>query len=361
MAHNILRSIHMKSLSFSISKLINHKKSETETNHIQNISINLNNNQLQPLLLPNPPKLIENDDDNKNNNNSPSSLMRLPSSSSSKTFKKPQIRIKQTARRGKKRVIGSNSNSRSNALPSFKPSNNIKHTISKTIPSQKNNKPINAEHDFFHKIGSSTSPPAILKDVMMERESEHLLEVHPESDHLVIIPSDKERERERRKKRMIELQQHILRKERMESQNNTNPIPMSWGSNIYSFGDNESIPIPLNKFTFTDNMFEEYENEKKEKKDVSMNSGEALLQKWGISSFKRVSEVPCSNCSKIVKSGYRHICKHPQCNNFVLCPECHEDLTESERQQIHGGPWHPPHRPMCIKCALNVKSLKKKN
>eukprot|EP01083_Nonionella_stella_P246506 855760_1 len=78
--------------------------------------------------------------------------------------------------------------------------------------------------------------------------------------------------------------------------------------------------------------------------DNLLPGGKAVLQKWGISSSKRVQQTPCSNCSKILKCGQRYICKHPTCNNFVLCPECHEDMTESERQQIHGGPWHPPHR-----------------
>ena len=330
-ANNILRSIQMKSLSFSISKLLSSKSAIKEPS----------TSNLQPLLLPNTIILEQNDNMTSHTIKSTmSSLMRLPSS---KSFKKPQIRIKQTARRGKK-------SSNNNILPSFKnaaknkdePINDFFHSFVFL-----KNKSIKSKSIKYEEIGSSTSPPAILKDTFLNE------------DHLVIIPSErereKERERERRKKRMIELQQHILRKERMSE-------PMSWGSNIYSFGDqneSNSIPIPLSMDTDSmNNMFEQIAADKFETA-AGGHSGEALLQKWGISSFKRVSIVPCSNsnCNKIVKGGYRHICKHPQCNNFVLCPECHQDLTENERQQIHGGPWHAPHRPISLN--VHQRSLAK--
>merc|ERR1712204_4114 len=93
------------------------------------------------------------------------------------------------------------------------------------------------------------------------------------------------------------------------------------------------------------------------KKAIFSGKGEDLLDSWGISSFERVQEIGCSNkCGKTLKSGRRHICKHPSCNKFALCSECFDDMIESERQQCHGGPWLPPHRPV----ALNVVNAQKK-
>lgn len=72
--------------------------------------------------------------------------------------------------------------------------------------------------------------------------------------------------------------------------------------------------------------------------DASCSKGMNVtgLKQWGIASRKRVSDIPCSRCNITVRTGQRTICKHPACDDFVLCTECVSDTTEVERQQIHG-------------------------
>eukprot|EP01083_Nonionella_stella_P067159 177415_1 len=339
-ANHILRGIHMTSLTVNINTLIT---SNMSTNHTASSE---NTNALQSLLLPaNPPPLEKTVHG--------SSLMRLPATKA----KKGQIRIKQTSRRGGKCRKGLGSNSRSTVLPTFKP-----HLSTKSSKAATDN-PSTADHDFFHKISDlqigsrpSTSPPAILKDALLMRDNARNTFDNPDLDNdetILIIPASSQssehrhHEKERRRKRMIQLQQHILRKEREREQQRqrqqppgpTTTKPKLKSSTAGFANRNPASNRPLSGSSQT-----------------VLAGGEALLQKWGITSFKRVSEIPCSNCNKIVKGGRRHICKHPTCNNFVLCPECHEDMTESERQQIHGGPWHPPHRPISLNVHQRDKS-----